>query len=242
MRKGICLVLNHQIVWRKSSECLHSTCWVVCMDPLSPNMQVFGSYLTFSWHRMSDSQATRLELQRWWRSNDGTREPVNHALGLTLHQRTSYRSTINFEPPLPRYSHAFSKSAKNPESPQDTWLTQNGAEWLQRKEIQWNQQFPVPCKYGRVGLIRIADKPTSSHHISTVWRALCMHDLQHCVWEFLHCQQTNVIGLILSICATFVELCYQIIKAPLEWWQHTTLWATPGCCNLQRWIIDSHHG
>lgn len=109
------------------------------------------------------------------------------------------------------------KSAKNPESPQDTSLTQNSEEKLQRKEIQRNKQFPVPCKYGRVGLVRIADKPTLLHHISTVCRALCMHDLQHCVWEFLHCQQTNVISLTLSICATFVELCYQIKKAPLEW-------------------------
>jgi hypothetical protein len=48
------------------------------MDLLFQNMQVFGTYLTLSWHRMSDSQATRLEMQRWWRLNDGTIEPVNH--------------------------------------------------------------------------------------------------------------------------------------------------------------------
>ena len=91
----------------------------------------------------------------------------------------------------------------------------------------------------------LADKPTSSHHVSMIWRALCMSP--HIVFGNFPTTWRQMS----SVYTAPAETCYQIVnKAPQERRQYASLWATPGyrishsrtiesCCCCQTALLGS---
>jgi hypothetical protein len=137
---------------------------------LSPGMQVFALYLAFSWYYMSDSQTTKLRMQKQWMAK-WKRCRANWPpwlLGPTSH----HRPTTNCEPSLPWHPHTSQPSIQD----YPKILDDIERHIVTQKKCGSKKpgNFPLLVNTMNPVLSGITDHPTLSHHISTVQRANCV--------------------------------------------------------------------
>jgi len=126
-------------------------------------MQVFLPSLVFSWHSLSDSQASKLRMQKWWMADWQWNT-------LRLRPRVAPQARKSCEPSLPWYPHAPSKSAENPGLPRDNLQTYRNVNKPKISMVKESRELFLLVNTTGPVLSRLIDNSTPSHQFSTAWR------------------------------------------------------------------------